>query len=295
MSDIWPPQFEAPDDPSFGPPRGWQRGHPVEPRALTLGDVIERAFTFYRLHWRALMGFVAILVVPVQFLDAYLNRNFPQKLFVGTQTTQSDNSNAVLISLAITGITLFVVQPLVNGGLARAVAWFHLGRTPTAGEILEGALQFLGPVLLVMILYALVVIGGFLLFIIPGIFFAIRFQFAVPAVVLEKERGTEAMRRSWRLTDRNFWRVFGILLVAGLLVAIAAAVITIPTVLSTQHSGSSGWVIRAIGGSVATVVTMPFSQLVTVLLYLDLRVRREGLTLDRLQSEGTSGPRGFGT
>ena len=35
----------------------------------------------------------------------------------------------------------------------------------------------------------------------------------------------------------------------------------------------------------ATVLTMPFSQMVNVLLYFDLRVRKEGLTLDRLHWE----------
>jgi Membrane domain of glycerophosphoryl diester phosphodiesterase len=294
MSGVWPPQFEAPDDPRFGPPSRWRRGDPIEPRALTLSDVLERALRLYRLHWKALMGFVGILVVPVQFLDAYLNRNFQHDLFIGTQTAQADNGNAALIALVISAITLFVVQPLVNGGLARAVASVHLGRTPSAGEILDGALPLLGPVILVMILYALAVIGGLLLFVVPGVFFAIKFLFAVPAVVLEKERGSEAMRRSWRLTDGNFWRVFGIVLLTAILVAITSAIITVPTVLATLNTGSSGWFIRAVGGSVAAVLTTPFSQLVTLLLYLDLRVRKEGLTLERLQWEVGSTP-SFGT
>ena len=300
MSDTWPPppppddpwnrppSFEAPHDPGFDSPNRWRRGHPVEPRVLVLSDVIERAFAFYRLHWRALMGFVAILVVPVQFLDEYLNRNYHHALFVGTRTTQSQAGHAAVIALAISAITLFVVQPLVNGGLARAVASFHLGRTPGAGDILDGALPFLGPVLLVMILYALVVLGGLILLVLPGIFFAIRFQFGVPAVVLEKERGTEALRRSWRLTKDNFWRLFGILLIAGILAAIANAIFTIPTVLATHNMGPSGWIIRAVGGSVAAVLTTPFTQLVAVLLYLDLRVRKEDLTGERLAREAGS-------
>src|SRR5207244_3927937 len=74
MSDTWPPpQFEAPDDPRFSSPQRWRRGHPIEPRSMKLSDVIEGAANLYRMHWKALMGFVAILVVPVQFLDESLN------------------------------------------------------------------------------------------------------------------------------------------------------------------------------------------------------------------------------
>ena len=98
------------------------------------------------------------------------------------------------------------------------------------------------------------------------------------------------MRRSWRLTDGNFWRVFGVVLLTAILVAITSAIITIPTDLSTLNTGSSGWFIRAVGGSVAAVLTTPFSQLVTLLLYLDLRVRKEGLTLERLHWEVGSTP-----
>jgi hypothetical protein len=284
-----PPQFQGPDDPRFGPPTTWRRGSLIEPRALGLADVLERAFALYRLHWKALMGFVAILVVPVQFLDQYLNRNFQQQVIAGTQTSEADAVGAVVIGLVIAAITLFVVQPLVNGGLARAVAMFHLGRTPTAGDILDGALPFLGSALLVMILYAFVVIGGLLLFVIPGIFFAIRFLFGVPAVVLEKEHGAEALRRSWTLTAGSFWRVFGIVLLVAILVAIASSIVTVPIVLATRNM-ASGWIIRAVAGSIVSVVTMPFSQLVTVLLYFDLRVRKEGLTLDRLHWEAGATP-----
>src|SRR5439155_14587007 len=127
---VWPPPFEAPDDPSFGPAHKWRRGHEIEPRALTLSDVIDRAFAFYRMHWKALLGFVAILVVPVQFLDEYLRRNFPSVLTVRTGAQPNPNGHEFLISLAILAITLFFVQPLVIGGLTRAVAAFHLGRSP---------------------------------------------------------------------------------------------------------------------------------------------------------------------
>ena len=177
------------------------------------------------------------------------------------------------------------MQPLIQGGLARAVARFHLGEQPTVGDIAEGGLPLIGPVVWVIFLYTLVVLGGLIALIIPGIFFAIRFSFGVPGVVLDKLRGTEALRRSWRLTEGNFWRVLGIGLVAGLLTGVAAAVIAVPAALIADQMGVSGWFVRAIGLSIATVLTMPFSQMVNVLLYFDLRVRKEGLTLDRLHWE----------
>src|SRR2546422_988067 len=76
-----PPRFEAPDDPRFASPQRWRRGHPIEPRAMRLGEVVDAAVGLYRMHWRALLGFVAILVVPVQFLEQYLTRNYRHYVF----------------------------------------------------------------------------------------------------------------------------------------------------------------------------------------------------------------------
>jgi hypothetical protein len=251
---------------------------------MTLGDIVDAAIRLYRMHWRALMGFVAILVVPLQFVDEYLRRNY-QHVNYGTTAGQAQLGRAFAIGLVVSLFGLLIVQPLINGGSAFAVGSFHLGRTPNAGDVLEGALPFLGSVLLVIVLYTLVVLGGLILVILPGVYFLVRFHFGVPAVVLEKERGRDALRRSWRLTQGAFWRLFGILLVTGILAGIVAAVFAVPAALAADHSGTSGWVIRAVGGSVGGVLTTPFTQTVVMLLYFDLRVRKEGLTLDRLQWE----------
>jgi len=93
--------------------------------------------------------------------------------------------------------------------------------------------------------------------------------------------------------------VFWILLLTGLIVLIASAVLRIPFSLITSLVGGSagffglagpatvaGVIIGAVGGIVAGAVTRPISAGVTVLLYLDLRMRKEGLDL-ALQSAAT--------
>jgi hypothetical protein len=69
--------------------------------------------------------------------------------------------------------------------------------------------------------------------------------------------------------------------IAGLVAALAGvvnAVITVPF-------GNTGWFVQAVVAAVATVVTLPYGVLVGVLLYLDLRARKEQLTLERLRSD----------
>jgi len=66
--------------------------------------------------------------------------------------------------------------------------------------------------------------------------------------------------------------------VAGLLTGLVNALITAPF-------GGTSWFVQAVVAAVATVVTLPYGVLVGVLLYLDLRARKESLTLDALRAD----------
>ena len=82
------------------------------------------------------------------------------------------------------------------------------------------------------------------------------------------------MARSWELVGGHWWHAFGTLLVAALLTGLVHALITAPF-------GGTGWFVQAVVAAVATVVTL----LVGVLLYLDLRARKEGLTMEALRAD----------
>jgi hypothetical protein len=132
------------------------------------------------------------------------------------------------------------------------------------------------------------------------IWFAIMFRMAGPVVVLERDGPARSLARSWRLVQRSFWRVFGISVLAGLIVVVTAGVLQIPfgviaglagggnSFLPGSGGSFSGVLISAVGGIVAGAVTRPISAGVAVLLYVDLRMRREGLDLV-LQGAAASG------
>jgi len=79
------------------------------------------------------------------------------------------------------------------------------------------------------------VLPGLILFIIPGIYLGIRFQFFNCFIVDQKTGVIESLRRSWQITQGNTWNLFlfGLLLaginILGLLCLIVGLFITIPT------------------------------------------------------------------
>jgi hypothetical protein len=75
----------------------------------------------------------------------------------------------------------------------------------------------------------------------------------------------------------HFWHAVAVILVAAILAGIVGGVI--------GALGGSSWVLRWIFGAIAQIITSPFTALVSVLLYLDLRARKEALTADVLRAE----------
>jgi hypothetical protein len=123
----------------------------------------------------------------------------------------------------------------------------------------------------------------------------IRFSLAAPAVVLERLGPTNALRRSWRLVTGSFWRLLGIFLLTVLIVLVAGLVLQIPFDIGRAVLGSAsaaGIILAGIGGIIVGAITRPVLAGVTVLLYLDMRMRKEGLDLalrDAAQNQAMTG------
>jgi hypothetical protein len=129
-------------------------------------------------------------------------------------------------------------------------------------------------------------------------FMALYFGFwavAAPALLLENLGVFAALRRSFRLVRGSFWRVVGIGLLTALITYFIRQVFVIPfsliggLVSATQDSdGFGASLIQLLIGDIGTVlagaVLYPFTAGVTALLYLDLRMRREGLDVDLMRS-----------
>ncbi|MFF8450408.1 glycerophosphoryl diester phosphodiesterase membrane domain-containing protein [Streptomyces leeuwenhoekii] len=138
----------------------------------------------------------------------------------------------------------------------------------------------------------------------------VRFSLASPALMLEKQGVKKALTRSVKLVRGSWWRVFGIQLLAMIITNIVASIIVIPfTFLAAalgndglsgfvNGTGSQGWtflVITGIGSVIGSVITLPITAGVTVLLYIDQRIRREALDLELARAAGVQGPGAPGT
>ncbi|MEU9479777.1 glycerophosphoryl diester phosphodiesterase membrane domain-containing protein [Streptomyces sp. NPDC048191] len=137
------------------------------------------------------------------------------------------------------------------------------------------------------------------------VWLGIRFYLAAPALMLERQGIVKSLKRSAKLVRGAWWRTFGIVLLTLLITGIVSAIITIPftaigagvsgdninNVLGTSggHIGWTSLIISGIGVLIGTTLTLPISAGVTVLLYIDQRIRREALDLELARAAGVQG------
>jgi hypothetical protein len=141
------------------------------------------------------------------------------------------------------------------------------------------------------VLAAILGVLGFLAMLCVTFAAGVMFSLSPAAVVLERQGPWQGLKRSWQLVRSSFWRVLGILLLTLVIIFLASFVLNIPFLIIEGISGGSVFgtgaqtssvvaiVVAAIGGIVVGAITRPILAGVSVLLYLDMRMRREGLDL----------------
>jgi hypothetical protein len=94
-------------------------------------------------------------------------------------------------------------------------------------------------------------------------------------------KGRKALGRSFRLVRNYWWRTFALVLLGTLLASIVAAALVgaLTAVTFTAENDVAVTVANVLATIVAGLVTTPFIAAVTIVLYIDLRVRKEGFDL----------------
>jgi hypothetical protein len=274
----------TPPPPPPPPPGGSSGGGGDVLPARGLGEILTAAFEIYKKNATNLIVIVAIVVVPLQFISHFVSGVLfePKKetVLIGTlrvtQTATRSFGTGVLV-LLITLIISIVITSALQAALVRAAAQTTVGDQVDVDESYRFGFAHLGGVLGASILVAIVVGIGFILLIVPGIIFATMLAVTIPVLVIERKGVTASMGRSWELAKGHFWHVLGTIVVAGLIAGVISGAI--------GAIGSSNWFLGWIFGSIGQIIVAPFSAMVSVLLYLDLRTRSESLTADRLRAE----------
>jgi predicted secreted protein len=267
-------------------------------RPLSVGEIIDVAIKMWRRQFGTLARIVLVVVAPVELFATLVTAsvsNFDVETFDPTTGDPTLDGGALagwLAGMATAQILSGLAFLISSAAVLRAVSVAYLGGTPDWRESLRAATSRLPS----LIWLGFLMFGGLALaavaLIIPAIWLGVAWAVAFPVMIAEGQRGTRAMGRSFRLVQNRWWPTFGALFLAFLLQAFIGLILGVPLGILTFSSESDSLVaivFSMIVNVVASVITTPFMAAVLVLIYFDLRVRKEGFDL-QLLAQGVGHP-----
>jgi hypothetical protein len=264
-----------------------------------------------------------------EFLTTTVNTTSTTTLTPGEAAdVLSDAAAVAAISIAVAVLATTFLTGMLTVVVGRAALGEHL-TVAQAWRLAKGRLlRLLGLLILYTLIWAggLVVaailglavgtsnttagVGLFVLLALASIPLAIwlyvRFALATPSLMLETtNRGNggprpvriiESLRRSAHLVKHAWWRTFGILLLVIVIVYIVSAVIAVPFALPSAFGNDfeslsfTDLLLGSLGNIVTMTITTPFAAAAAALVYVDRRIRREGLDLELARAAGVDLP-----
>ncbi|MDP3990825.1 MAG: hypothetical protein Q8P63_00820 [Candidatus Nealsonbacteria bacterium] len=211
------------------------------------GELLKRAWHVYQQRFGVFLGLVLISLI------------FP--LLIVLLSLYSDQISS-LVSLLLT-VILGLISVAVSFWVQISLIFAVKEREQKIGvkESLARGWHKIISYSWILILTGLITMGGMLLFIVPGIIFAVWFSLAVYVLVAEDKKGITALFASKQLVEGKWWSVFWRFLAVGLLVG----GITVLISLIAKFFNVS------FVGNVAQSLAIPFTVAFEFLLYEELK------------------------
>ncbi len=164
------------------------------------------------------------------FLSIFVVWAFIAAISQGIQTFL--NAEKQFVASFIFNIVMWVVNSIIFMGIINITLKFVDKKKPNLKDIYYTKNLF--NYILVSIIRTLIVVVGFILFIIPGIIFSIKLQYSEYLVVDKGFDAVASLKGSWKMTKGVKWNLFllglilGLINVLGFLALLIGLLITIP-------------------------------------------------------------------
>lgn len=173
---------------------------------------------------------------------------------------------------AVFAVTILIAMLISNAFTAALILEIDqpTAKTPF-GQLIKRGFSLIVPLFVVSLITQFLAMGGFFLFVIPGIIISVLLSFAMYEVILGDARGVAALKNSVSIVSQNFW---GIL---GRFAALIGIQIVVMVIFSTLAEIDGG--VGALFELVSSVISMFFSLFSLVYGVLLYRAARANTTL----------------
>lgn len=284
-------------------------------RPLGVGDIVDRVFALYRSRPLLLLAvatipylvlFLLITGLAIAFAATFLALISPFAA-IASDPTGADASftalagviGTIVVIVVVIVIAAVVILSVQSAALIAAMSALYLRRATTAGSIFSEGMRAAPRVIFTSLLVFLAVVAMWIVLAVAmivinqGLFFAVAIIFGLVASVyifasalvapvvatLEGVGPITALRRSWRLSSRNRWRILGLQLLLVVLNGVIGALLSAFFLGSFIQDETARTVVQQVANLVTNVAWAPVQWGTFAILYYDLRVRHEAFDL----------------
>ncbi len=273
-------------------------------RPLGVGDIFDEGFDLYKRNFVFLLLATAAAVVPLDIGLAFVTPRVLPSLFDLAGVTGSRSDAFWVWSLSAVARTIFYLPlyMVAVGPVVVAAAARYLDQPMTVEAAFRLALRRTPALLLAALLSGLLLALGLTLCGVVWLVAATQLLFTLQALLVENLGPGRAMRRSGVVTSGYGFRVFGCLLLLGLvlylvglglrlpLAFLADSILNIAPRAASAYSGAVGGsaqeqIVSLLSSGLAHLLLLPFTICVITVLYFDLRIRKEGMDIELLATD----------
>lgn len=230
----------------------------MNPKLLGPSELIKQSVEIFKAHYRTFLSISLVGAILSLLIGIGTAQFFGQS---GQQFETKPDWLTPGIGLAILVVVLLVV--FVSLWLELAIYKAAFNPQMPMGEIFSSVVHKIGPLLVIGLLTGLIILGGFILLIIPGIIFAIWYSLAPIILIDEGTKGWSALKRSRDLVKGHGIDVF----LRFLVIVIILIVLSLPARFVFDPNS----LVDDIYNAVISLITGPLVALYTVQLYKNLK------------------------
>jgi len=245
--------------------------------AMTTGVLLDRAFRLYTSNFSLMLGITAAAYVPFYLIMVIIE----SRVGVNVQAP-SGGLSTLLFQIVFMILWASIAFPIAGGAATYAISERYLGNEVTIGEALRLALSRFWTLSIAQITATIRVMFGFLLLVVPGILWMLSYTLIVPAVLIEGQNATPSLRRSRDLVKGHRGKVFCVMFIINLLQGILALGVSMVSGMIFNSDSAGGAVLNSAMNNLLSIFLTPLGIVATILLYYDMRIRKEGFDLEML-------------
>lgn len=228
-------------------------------RLLTINSIALKSWLFYKTHFKQLLPYMFLYILPM-----------------GLWTILPIVSERL-------SVVVYIVLAIV---LSVLIGWYYLALIKAIGKIVETntvphwklslgeTLPLIWRSFYTALLYLIIVIGGLILFIIPGIIFSNWYTFSIYEVLFNGKKGWQALKGSKEIVVGRWWEVLFAKSIPALILTIPVTLISLLLVLPLSFlstSGTVGLLIQAVLSTLIAAVFLPLPIFAPLVLYFNAK------------------------